>query len=93
MQAFIALYGPSMAGILFVLVAHTRRGSQCSQYRTRDGYYQLRDKLYSLFLTHIFLLSFYPFTFLLFNLLGAVPKGTAPKLKFNRADRLQDLLG
>ena len=57
-----------MAGILFVLVAHTRRGSQRSQYRTRDGYYQLRDKLYSLFLTHIFLLSFLPFYLFTFNL-------------------------
>ena len=63
-----------MAGILFVLVAHTRRGSQRSQYRTRDGYYQLRDKLYSLFLTHIFLLSFYPFTFLLLIYIGDCPQ-------------------
>ena len=58
-----------MAGILFVLVAHTRRGSQCSQDRTCDRYDQLRDKLYSLFLTHNFLLSL---------MLGTVPKLSLP---------------
>ena len=40
------------------LQAHTGRGTQCSQDCTRDRYDDLRDELYSFFLTHNFLLSF-----------------------------------
>ena len=41
-----------MAGILFVLVAHTRRGSQCSEYCRCNRNNQLRNKLNRLSLCH-----------------------------------------